>query len=75
MQGDETIDQRLLMFKEQRQKVIQQITELKETLDLINYKCWYYETAQASGTCTIHDSLKPEDIPEDILKFRAKEKD
>lgn len=74
MQGDETIDQRLSMFREQRQKVTAQIAELKETLDLINYKCWYYETAQAAGTCTIHNSLKPEDIPEDILKLKKKEK-
>lgn len=73
-QGDETIDRRLSMFREQRQKVTEQIAELQETLDLINYKCWYYETAQAAGTCTIHNSIKPEDIPQDILKFKEKEK-
>ncbi len=74
MQGDETIDHRLRMFREQRQKVTEQIAELTETLDLINYKCWYYETAQVAGTCTIHNSLKPENIPEDILKFMEKDK-
>ena len=75
MQGDETIDLRLSMFREQQQKVTEQIAELEETLDLIKFKCWYYETAQAAGTCAIHNSLKPEDIPYDILKFKEKEKE
>lgn len=72
MQGDETIDQRLSMFIEQQKKVTEQITELQKTLDLIKFKCWYYETAQAAGTCAVHDSLKPEDIPEDIRNLKKK---
>ena len=72
MQGDETIDQRLNMFKEQQKRVMEQITELQTTLDLIKYKCWYYETAQAAETCSVHDSLKPEDIPEDIRDLKEK---
>jgi len=72
MQGDKTIDQRLNMFREQQKRVIEHITELQETLDLIKYKCWYYETAQAAGTCAVHASLKPEDIPEDILALKKK---
>lgn len=60
-QGDETINQRLGMFREQQKKVTEHISELQETLDLIKYKCWYYETAQAAGTCAVHDSLKQED--------------
>lgn len=72
MQGDETIDQRLNMFREQQKKVTEQITELQKTLDLIKFKCWYYKTAQAAGTCAVHDSLKPEDIPEDIRNLKKK---
>lgn len=72
MQGDETIDQRLIMFREQQKIVTEQISELQETLDLIKYKCWYYETAQAAGTCAVHNSLKSEDIPEDIRDLREK---
>lgn len=72
MQGDETIDQRLNMFREQQKRVIEQIEELKGTLDLIKFKCWYYETAQAAGTCSVHGSLKPEDIPEDIRNLKGK---
>lgn len=69
-EGDQTIEQRLNMFKEQQKKVTEQIAELQETLDVIKFKCWYYETAQAAGTCAVHDSLNPEDIPEDIRNLK-----
>lgn len=72
MQGDETIDQRLNMFRKQQKRVMEQITELQTTLDVIKYKCWYYETAQVAGTCSVHASLKPEDIPEDIRNSMGK---
>ncbi len=65
-EGDETIDQRLNMFKEQEQKVIHKINELNTALDLIRFKCWYYETAQAAGSCSIHNSISPDDIPDNI---------
>lgn len=73
-QGDKTINQRLNMFREQQKRVTEQIAELQETLDVLIYKCWYYETAQAAGTCAVHDSLKPEDIPEDIRCVKEKTK-
>lgn len=69
-QGDSTIDQRLAMFRKQKKKVMAQIAQLHETLNTIEYKCWYYETAQAAGTCAVHNTLKPEDIPENIRKLR-----
>lgn len=68
--GDDTIDQRLDMFKKQEQKVIQQIAEMQTALDLIRYKCWYYEQAQAAGTCAIHNSIKTEDIPKEIRELK-----
>lgn len=38
--------------------------ELQDILDMLNYKCWYYETAQQAGTCSIHDSMQKEKVPE-----------
>lgn len=67
-QGDKTISQRLNMFREQQEKVTEQIAELQKVLDLIKHKCWYYETAQAAGTCAIHDSLNSEDVSLDTNK-------
>lgn len=55
-QGDDSLKQRYEMFLERRRTVEAQIEELKKTLDMINYKCRYYEEAIAAGTERIHFS-------------------
>lgn len=72
MKGDETINQRLEMFKKQKEAVEKQIAQLQETLELLKYKCWYYETAKNAGTCAVHNTIKTEDIPEDIRPVKEK---
>ena len=49
-QGDNTIDARLQLFVTQREAIKKQIEELENTLAVLDYKCWYYETARAKGT-------------------------
>ena len=53
-QGDETIAQRLELIDRQRDNVRQQIAQLENTLKVLDYKHWYYETALEAGTCDIH---------------------
>lgn len=72
IEGDSTIDQRLNMFKEQRQAVETKIEELQGVLDVLKYKCWYYETAKAAGTCAVHDTMKVEEIPEEIKRLKER---
>lgn len=60
MAGDDTIQQRLHLIQQQRQSVLTQIEQLQEILQKLDYKCWYYETAKAAGTCAIHDSINKE---------------
>lgn len=55
LQGDQTLQQRYELFLARRQIVEKQLAELQETLKLIDYKCWYYETALAAGTEKIHE--------------------
>lgn len=74
MKGDETMDERLELFKRRKKEVEKQMLDLQRTLDTINYKCWYYETAKAAGTTTIHDNMTIEDLPEefhDVKKWLA----
>ena len=67
-QGDATISQRLELIEKQRQSVLDQQKQLEDTLLMLDYKRWYYQTAQEAGTCAVHDSLTPEQVPE---RFRA----
>lgn len=70
MKGDETIDERLKMFQKQREKVSKQLSELQSTLDTLNYKCWYYETAKAAGTTAVPQNMSIDEIPENLRKAK-----
>lgn len=45
-EGDTTIDKRLNMFYEQEKNINKQIDILNNSLKLIKFKQWYYETAK-----------------------------
>ncbi len=65
MQGDETIDQRLELFRNQREVLRNRLAELQETMETLEYKCWFYETAQEAGTVAAPQNMTVEDIPEE----------
>jgi len=69
MEGDSRIDERLSIIKEQRNSVLKQMEELQEMLDMLNYKCWYYEAAKEAGTCAIHDDIQKENVPKEYHKY------
>jgi len=71
-QGDGTISQRLQMFFEQRKAVEEQLAQLQDTLDILNYKCWYYETAQAAGTTAVPQAMKTKDMPDYVRPYKEK---
>lgn len=52
--GDASLQERYEMFLERKRTVEEQMAELQKTLDFINHKCWYYETAIEAGTEKIH---------------------
>ena len=68
MAGDSTISERLNLIRRQQKVVHAQMAQLQSTLDMLDYKEWYYLTAQQAGTCAIHATLPEAEIPE---KFRA----
>ncbi len=62
-EGDATIPERLQLFVNRRRAVQQQLAQLQQTLDMLDYKLWFYETSQAAGTTAIHNGETVEDIP------------
>ena len=69
-QGDASIDARLEFFQRERAGVLRQIAELKKTLEVLEFKCWYYTQAKRDGTTKRLASLKPEDFPEPCRKIK-----
>ena len=70
LQGDKTIPQRLELFQKQKQLLQAQMVSLQHTLDVLGYKCWYYETAEAAGTTQVPQQMALEDIPEQYREIR-----
>lgn len=56
--GDSTLQKRYDMFLERKAVAEAQLEELKKTMELINHKCEYYQTALDAGTEDIHKTNK-----------------
>lgn len=72
MQGDATIDARLDMMLRQRDAVQRQMQELAQTLETLEFKCWYYQTARAAGTTDVPRSMTDEQLPPQFRKVRKR---
>lgn len=70
LQGDDTINERLEMFQRQRQRLLKQMNDLQNTLDILDYKCWYYETAQKKGSVDAVRNIPYEEIPEKLRPIK-----
>jgi DNA-binding transcriptional MerR regulator len=57
-EGDSTLQQRYDMFLERKASVEAQMAELKKTMEVIEHKCLYYQTALEAGTEEIHKNNK-----------------
>ena len=72
MQGDKSIDARLELFKKRKAELEKQMADLQETMDTVNFKCWYYETAKKAGTTAVPDNMSDDELPENMKKTRAR---
>lgn len=61
-QGDSTIQERLELFQQQRTVLLEQMASLQQTLNTLDYKCWYYETAKAAGSIEAPKQMTLEEI-------------
>lgn len=53
-EGDSTLNKRLKMFLERREAVLQQMRDLEKSLERIDFKIWYFQTAVEAGTEEVH---------------------
>ena len=72
LQGDDTIGLRLAMFRHQQEALKQQMEELQRTMQMVDYKCWYYETALEAGTVDVPQSMELSQVPEEFREIRLK---
>lgn len=70
--GDASLNERLELFRARKKAVQKQLEELQETLDLLEFKCWYYEEAVKDGTDRRVRSLTIDEIPVQYRLTRQK---
>lgn len=64
--GGETYPERLELFRRQKAAVEEELQKLEKTLDMLRFKCWYYEQALEDGDEERLKSLLPDKLPEEI---------
>jgi hypothetical protein len=67
-QGSETYPQRHALFVQQAERVEAEIARLQKSLDMIRFKCWYYEQAIKDGSEDRLKTLIPDHLPDGIRK-------
>ncbi len=67
-EGSSTYFNRFELIHKQKERVEAEIKELHKTLDMLNYKCWYYTQAIKDGNEDTAKALTPNGLPNDILR-------
>ncbi len=67
-EGASTYPQRRELFEKQKKTVEAEIEHLNKVLDMIRFKCWFYEQILADGDETRVRSMLPDKLPEEIQK-------
>lgn len=65
-EGASTYPQRKELFETRKKAVEQEMEKLKKTLNMLNFKCWYYETAIKDGSEENIQKMLPDKLPPEI---------
>lgn len=71
-QGNSSLSERLELFQARREAVKQQIMEMQEALELLEFKCWYYSQAVQDHTDEKVQALSIDEIPEQYRNIKQK---
>ena len=67
-EGPSTYPQRKAMFEAQRAHMEAELEQMNRTLDMLKFKCWYYEQAIKDGSEDRLKTLILDRLPEEIRK-------
>ena len=68
-QGEATYPERLELFRRQRESIEEEMERLRRAKALIEYKCWFYETAMHEGGEARIRALLPDRLPAGIQEL------
>lgn len=65
-EGPSTYPKRKAMFEERKAHMESEIADMNRALDMLKFKCWYYEQAIQDGNEDRVKALIPDNLPEEI---------
>ena len=68
VEGPSTYPQRKALFEEQQSHMETELEQMNRTLDMLKFKCWYYEQAIQDGSEDRLKTLIPDRLPDGIRK-------
>ena len=68
VEGASTYPQRKALFERQRERLEAELIHMNKVLDMLKFKCWYYEQAMRDGSENRVHSMIPNGLPEDIQR-------
>ena len=69
VEGASTYPDRKELFETRKNIVEAEMIKLQKTLDMLKFKCWYYETAMHDGNEERLNEMLPDKLPPDIQKL------
>ena len=68
-EGPSTFEKRRQLFANRKAALEEELAQLNKTMDMLKYKCWYYEQALKNGSEEPILALLPDHLPEEIQKL------
>lgn len=68
-EGPSTYGKRKALFEARREAVEAEIAKLEKMLDMVKFKCWYYDTAMKHGSESEIIKMMPDKLPQEIQKL------
>ena len=68
VEGASTYPQRKALFEKQRKRLEAELIHMNKVLDMLKFKCWYYEQAMRDGCEDQVQSMIPNGLPVDVRR-------
>ena len=68
VEGASTYPQRKALFEKQRKRLEAELIHMNKVLDMLKFKCWYYEQATRDGSEDRVQRMIPDGLPEDVQR-------
>lgn len=71
-EGSSSYTKRKELFEHRKAAVKEEIKQLEKTLSMLEFKCWYYDTAIKDGNEDGINAMMPDKLPKEIQKLYDK---